>query len=421
VRHPSALEAVLNTTFPSIDFDRYHREELPRLLAGGRDALVQRAARDLPSLALRVRNGETYTYRITPGRFEVVPGDDAADTVLELDHPDWEGLVHQLEAPAGLLYAGRLRCLRGHAIDLMAWEPALLALYAGRPLYDPEALDLRDAAGQPLDVERTFTLDERRDELAHFLRVAGYAFVRSVFAPDEIAAFRAEADTLRAEARPGDRRSWWGRDVTGAAVVCRVTRANAKPRLATLPTDPRLLRLRDLADEVLVHYKGEGDGVTVIYKHPDVVEGLGDIPWHRDCGMGGHAVTCPILLASVYLTEATPESGELTLLPGSRLAGFNAHVATPASLAGAHFDARPGDVSLHYGDTIHAAPPPTARDLPTYRVSAIVAFAPPGARPHRGQDSYNDALHQRTDGRVEHLSVVAKRTPGATHPPRRSG
>jgi hypothetical protein len=119
---------------------------------------------------------------------------------------------------------------------------------------------------------------------------------------------------------------------------------------------------------------------------------------------------CPTLLVSVYLSEATPESGELTMLPGSRLAAFNAHVATPAALGGAHFRARPGDVSVHYGDTVHAAPPPTARGLPRYRVSAIVAFARPGARPHRGQDSYNDALHRRADGRVEHLAAVARRS-----------
>src|SRR5207249_7651555 len=97
------------------------------------------------------------------------------------------------------------------------------------------------------------------------------------------------------------------------------------PHLATLSADARLQRLKDLADESLVYRKGEGEGVTVIYKRPSMAEGLGDLPWHRDCGMGGHAVMCPILLASVYLTAATPETGELAMLPGSHHAPFNAH------------------------------------------------------------------------------------------------
>src|SRR5207249_5832657 len=124
-----------------------------------------------------------------------------------------------------------------------------------------------------------------------------------------------------------------------------------RPHLATLPADARIVALRELADENLVHRKGEGDGVTVILKNPDMAEGLGDIPWHRDCGLGGHAVTCPTLIASVYLTDATPETGDLRMLPGSREASFNAHVPESAALTGVAFRGSPGDVSLHYSDT----------------------------------------------------------------------
>jgi hypothetical protein len=291
----------------------------------------------------------------------------------------------------------------------MAWEPGLRALYNGRAPYDPDRLDLRDRRGQPLDAERTFVPADDPEEMAHFLRTAGYLFVREVFRDEEIAAFRSEAGALRDEARKGDQLSWWGRNAGGDEVLCRVTRAATKPRLATLPGDPRIVALKDLAGEDLVHRKGESDGVTVIYKNPDMVEGLGDIPWHRDCGMGGHAVMCPTLIASVYLTAATPETGELRMLPGSREASFNAHVARASTLAGASFPAGPGDVSLHYSDTIHAAPPPTVPGLQSYRVSAVVAYARSGAAHHRGERSYNDVLHQRADGQIEHLVVVAER------------
>jgi ectoine hydroxylase-related dioxygenase (phytanoyl-CoA dioxygenase family) len=108
--------------------------------------------------------------------------------------------------------------------------------------------------------------------------------------------------------------------------------------------------------EPLVYRTGEGDGVAVIYEQPGMAEGLGDLPWHRDCGKGGHAVTCPTVIASVFLTETSPESGELAFLPGSRHAAFNAHDPSGSgALPGAHCRLQPGDVPLHYGDTIHAA------------------------------------------------------------------
>jgi ectoine hydroxylase-related dioxygenase (phytanoyl-CoA dioxygenase family) len=135
-------------------------------------------------------------------------------------------------------------------------------------------------------------------------------------------------------------------------------------------------------------------------------EGLGDLPWHRDCGMGGHAVMCPILIVSVYLTPATPESGELRMLPGSWSRGCGPIDARhPRAPKGASVRAEPGDVSLHYGDTMHAAPPPTRDDLAVYRTSAVTAFARPGARPHRGR-YYNEVLHRREDGQVEHLAAL---------------
>jgi ectoine hydroxylase-related dioxygenase (phytanoyl-CoA dioxygenase family) len=168
--------------------------------------------------------------------------------------------------------------------------------------------------------------------------------------------------------------------------------------------------LAELAGESLAHKQGEGDGVTVIYKRPEMVEGLSDLPWHRDCGMGGHAVLCPTLALSLYLVEATPQTGELVMLPGSHRASFNTiHAGQRGAPPGAHFAARAGDVSLHFGDTMHAAPPPQGSTPAAYRTSAILGFARPDARHHRGEKSYNDVLHAREDGQIDHLEKVASR------------
>jgi hypothetical protein len=397
--------------FEPLDFHRFHREAPAEWLRLGRGALAAPGARGLGSLAFRRPDGAAYTYVPRPGGIDVVPGDEGADTVIALEAELWQNLVHELDTAPGLLYGGRARCERGKALRWLAWEPALRALWSGRPVYDADDVRLEDRRGRPLDPARSFVPDDDREELAHFLRAAGYLFVRGVFRPDEVAAFRAEAEQLAREAVPGDALSWWGRNTDGESVLTRVTRAAARPGLAGIPRDPRVLALVALADEPLEHRAPPSaeEGVTVIWKRPGMSEGLGDLPWHRDCGMGGHALMCPILVVSTYLTPATPETGELRMLPGSWQRGCGPIDARhPRAPRGVSFAARPGDVSLHYGDTMHAAPPPTRHDLDAYRISAVTGFAKPGARPHRGRH-YNEVLHRREDGQIEHLARIAER------------
>jgi hypothetical protein len=407
--------------FAPIDFHAFHREELPRRLADGRGRRAARAAAPHGSLGFRLAGagpGDAYTYAPRPDGIAIVRGDDGADTALELAHEAWEGLVHDYESAPGLLYGGRVRARRGHAMRFVGWEPALRALYTGRPIYDPAELDLMDRAGRPLDPVHEFDLGGDREEMAHFLRTAGYLFVRGVFAADEVAGFLAEARALHRDARKGDKLSWWAKTRTGEEVLCRVTRGADGPRLAGLPADPRITGLASLTDSRLEPRRGEGNGVTLIYKNPGVAEGLSDLPWHRDCGMGGHSLLCPILIASIFLTPATPETGELRFLPGSwsRACAF-AEAADPRGPRGVGFAARPGDVTLHYGDVMHAAPPPARDDLAVYRISATVGFTRPGARPHIGGESYNRVLHQRDDGQIEHLAKVADRAGPAEEAP----
>ncbi|MGH7785758.1 MAG: phytanoyl-CoA dioxygenase family protein [Candidatus Binatia bacterium] len=395
--------------FSPIDFRDYHAGPLSGLLAGERGRAAGRAAAHLGSLAFCV-GGSAVTYRPDAGGIALAAGDDDADTIIELDLLSWQGFAHDLEAPAGLLYAGRARCRRGNAAEFMAWETPLRALYHGRRPYHPDCSRLTEPDGGRLDCGRVFTLADDRAAMRQFLSVAGYLFVRGVFAAAEVAALRAEAAALKGEARQGDKLSWWGRTAGGDEVLCRVTRGCTKPHLAALRDDARLLGLTDLTDEPLVYRRGEGDGVAVIYKHPGIAEGLGDLPWHRDCGLGGHAIACPTAIASVYLSEATAASGELVFLPGSRHTAFNAHdPQCRGELPAAHFAAQPGDVTFHYGDTVHAAPPPADPTRVAYRISAILGYARPDARHHRGEGSYNDVLHGREDGQVDSPVSVARR------------
>lgn len=397
--------------FAHIDVVSFHRIELPGLLAGGRGALAARALGGLEDLVLAVASPEPscWTYRPHAGGVDVIDGDSGSGTRIELDHSSFEGLVHDYESAPGLLYTGRVRCDRGSAMQLVLWEPALRAMYQGRPVYEP-GTELCDRRGRTIDPTRAFHVSDDGGEMADFLHATGYVVVRGLYDAAESAALLAEATALRAEAERGDKLSWWARDVRGADVVSRVTRGASKPALATLFGASRI---RCLVDHLAPGFEprlGEGDGVTLIYKSPEMTEGLSDLPWHRDCGMGGHALMCPLLICSLFLTPANPETGDLVFLPGSwqTSSGYmDPGVLPPQAVRVA---AEPGDVTFHFGDVMHAAPAPSRSDLESYRVSAVTDYGRPGIRTHRGAQSYNDALHQRSDGQIEHLANVVRRT-----------
>ena len=149
--------------FEDLDFQAFHRDELPRRIAAGNGALAAPAVARQGSLAFRLPGGEAYTYEPRDGAIVVSQGDADADTVIGIAAEAWEGLVHDYESAPGLLYGRRVECLRGDAMRFVRWEPGLRALYGGRPIYDPERASLRDRDGAPLDPERTFALASDRN------------------------------------------------------------------------------------------------------------------------------------------------------------------------------------------------------------------------------------------------------------------
>jgi len=264
----------------------------------------------------------------------------------------------------------------------------------------------------PLDPLHGFAPGDDREDMAHFLRTAGYLWIRGVFSREEVAVLRAEAEALRAEAREGDQESWWGRRADGTSVLCRVIRAGRKPAMRALHSDPRLRGLASLCDVPMEPKQGadQRDGVTVLWKQPGVEEGLGDLPWHRDCGMGGHASMCPTAVVSVFLGPNSPEAGELRFLPGSWTTSLPfAEAGDPGAPEGVAPPARPGDVTFHYGDGMHVSPPPTSEAGP-HRSCVLLSCARVGARHHRGGRHYNDVLLGREDGQVESMRRVASRS-----------
>jgi len=388
-----------DTTGP--DFDAFHRDTLPKRLHDPDIVQIARAAAPLGTIGFRMAgSGACYSYYPSDQGIDV-RADDNADTLVEIDEHQWRGIVADLETAPALIYGGRLgEGCRGDMGKFMQWEPMLRSLYTRLPLFPLDhSPQLKGSDGHTLDPGQSFDL-ERDDagNMREYLNAMGYLLLRGVFAEPEVARLRDAGDSLRATARPDDQASWWGKDSKGNDVVTRVLNGGSHPTLRALASDPRILATQALMPEGL---KGENpddtDAITVLFKTPEMVEGLSDLPWHRDCGMGGHAVMCPVINLSIYLADANRESGELRFLPGSH----RYSCPTPAADAGIAVPARAGDVSLHFGDVMHGAPAP-ASDKGPFRASVLMSFKPDFEN-HRGDRHYNDVLIKDGDG---HLSSV---------------
>jgi len=390
-----------------LDFDDYHDNELPRLLASGRAQLAAREVQRRGSLALRLEGGSAFTYRPGGAGVEIVRGDDGAETVVALDRDSWEGLVRDVETIPGLLYTGRAHRVRGDLMRFVGWEPALRALYQGIPVFDP-AVPVLDEDGIPVDAGRTFHLDDDPREMTKFLWAAGYVVVKNVFSPSEVDAFLEEIGEVARRAVEGDGKSWWGRNSKGELLLSRVTHAGITPRLRGLATDPRILRVGSIPklDLEPPRVEDDGAGVSVLWKWPDAVDGITNLPWHRDCGMGGHAVDCPSFICQVYYTPVTRGTGELRVLPGSHRGSYVFAEAEEDVPYGVAAPVGPGDVSLHFGDVMHGTPPPTGRQGP-YRVSSLLHFRKPGMRHYVGEAKVYETLRGGGDGQVESMRKVA--------------
>jgi hypothetical protein len=73
----------------------------------------------------------------------------------------------------------------------------------------------------------------------------------------------------------------------------------------------------------------------------------------------------------------------------------------------------PGDVTVHYGHTLHAAPPPTEQSVG--RRALYVTYVPPLTFTMVGPgQGYNDVLFTSDAGRVHHVDELSRgRTPSS--------
>jgi hypothetical protein len=292
-------------------------------------------------------------------------GDNGDGAAVSLDSDALSDLVQDWATTMGLAMNSRVRMTRGDFQHWIGWEPVFRALFDGRPVHEAGDIAIVDRDGNPLDVSRSFVVDDDHDEIAHFLHQAGFLHIREVFTAQEMAAVSADLDAALARARPDDGASWWATDSRGLQQPVRVLFFHEQSAaLAELLKDDRLWWLANLTgDKLCGSTDGPGWlGAEGLIKPLDIKTGLSDLPWHKDCGQGRHSYYCNGLTVGISVTGADERSGALGVVPGSHRANVQtAGKDDSLDLPAIKLATQTGDLTVHCSDTLHRAHPPIDR------------------------------------------------------------
>jgi hypothetical protein len=241
----------------------------------------------------------------------------------------------------------------------------LRAAVDGTPIYTPGSIALDDRDGRPLDLHRAFRAGDDPDEMRHFLQTAGFLHIEQLFDEDEMNAISADMDRAAPTYTEGDGRSWWARTADGGARIVRMQGFDRESDGARAVTeDSRFLDLASIPGSGhRFGTKRANNRIEALFKPIGVTEGISDIPWHKDCGIGRHSYECCGLTVGISVTGADAVSGQLWVIAGSHRALVWSGIRQPdLDLPEIPLPTRTGDVTLHLSCTMHMAQPPVERE-----------------------------------------------------------
>jgi hypothetical protein len=378
-----------------VPVDRFLDDDLPRLLDRHGD-LVARGMRHhaVPPLTVDVEGtvfGLVLDDGDSSGAIAVRPGTAEGAMVVELDAERFSDFVQGVRCLNTFWVAGDVP-LHGSPKHLAAWDVIWRALLDGWPVHEPGMVAFTDAGGAPLDLGRSFGPDDDRAEIAHFVREAGFLSLRGWLDPKDMATIAGDIDRALPTYRKDDGRSWWATLSDGRETCVRLQHF-----VDHSPTTERIL-----ASETWAHLRDviAGDdglepspvtGLEALVKPLGVVEGLSDLPWHRDCSLGRHTYKCCSVTVGVAVTGGGPTSGQLRVVAGSHRANVPATgVRRDLDLPIVPLPTEPGDLTVHLSCTLHEATAPTERE----RKVMYTGFVQP-ARPDDGWAGLGEARDLR--------------------------
>jgi hypothetical protein len=252
----------------------------------------------------------------------------------------------------------------GRIEEFLGWDCVLRALVDGRRVYEPGSVTFEAADGSELDLRRSFGPADDAGEIGHFLRQAGFLHLAGWLDPEDMA--RIDEDISRAlpTYAPDDGNSWWATLEDGSQRAVRLQNfVDHSPTTARIFDRDPWDRVRRACDPGLVQPPVEGNVIEALVKPIGVAKGLSDLPWHRDCSLGGHSYNCAGVTVGISVTDSDQDSGQLRVVAGSHRASVPA-IGTylDLDLPVVPLPTRAGDLTVHLSCTLHEAVPPVARE-----------------------------------------------------------
>ncbi|CAA0078642.1 Uncharacterised protein [BD1-7 clade bacterium] len=352
------------------------------------------------ALCWQIGDSESYVYERIKNGLKIIASKSPADLIIKISPSNFQHLINEELSLFGLIYANKLEIVKGDFTLLNHWYSAIQQLFYGRPIW-------RQDMATPLaamDLNQSFDLRRDRQSASHFLQTCGFVHLKQVFSADEIANFTALVNDQVGKATVDDQQSWWAKNTHGDTLCCRLTYLNQKHAIfRSLATDPRMLAIAALADQQLLPAGNRMDGINCVMKHSNIVEGISDLAWHKDCDLGGHHLICPGLIVGVQLDRADAENGQLHFLAGSQHSS-NTHIdGNDPDLPLVAVETEPGDVTAHFCHVSHEAPAPKGEHAQRnvlyagfYQQKLLDAIPE--------EMSYNDVLFTQGDGLLNNLT-----------------
>jgi Phytanoyl-CoA dioxygenase (PhyH) len=357
------LRSRIDSSQRAIEPEAFFGDDLPAALDANA-ATIGPAVRWLDPRPLTVEvDRSVWTLVRADDRVEVQRGESGGGSRVHLAREQFDQLVNDQQTFMGFWSSGRLDQPTGRLGDALDWWLVLRAALDGAPIYMPGTINFTTRDGAPLDLQRSFRGDDDRREMRHFLEQAGYLHIEGVFTENEMALVSAEMDRAAFRYSPGDGRSWWARTAGGQQRLVRMQAFDEhSPAAAALVDDTRFLDLAEIPGDG--HRFGARDTrIEALFKPIGVVEGISDVPWHKDCSLGRHSYECCGITVGISVTGADAVSGQLRVRAGSHRALVWPALEQPrCDLPTIDLPTRTGDVTVHLSCTLHMAQPPVERE-----------------------------------------------------------
>ena len=357
----------LDSDVEQIELEAWIENQLPLLLEQN-SAIAFEGAELLGCRPLGIRVSEkSFTLIPSNGHIKMNKGLDNAAVVVDMDEISFSDLVQDIQTPQSLATAKVIDLpLRDH-FRFLKWWPVIRAIIDGRPVHKPGDIDFVEQDGSPLDLNRSFTLEDSNKDISWFLSQTGFLHLEGWWSQDLMHEIYTDIDNSIKKYQRGDGRSWWAKTKDGkdhcvrlqyfqehSETVKKLLNDEKHKRIASLPGDGHTLEWNG---------SNQQNVIEALVKPIGIVEGISDLPWHKDCSLGRHSYDCSSITVGISVTGADDKSGQLAVVAGSHRANLQPNFIHPyLDLPVVALPTKTGDVTVHLSCTLHMSHPPIERE-----------------------------------------------------------